>query len=174
MSEHMVLVGRVAAVQDPDDKAFSLLLHGAEAAPLLKKIPPAELWGDMPEGAITVNGAALQQGEARRNYRLPYDLLVPPSAAARLIATGRAAGGEAVCSAHISYPPRKRGRKVTAAEADEWQAHWRAAVAAAAGRWARVRVRPQRYSFAAHGAQQVGTRLELQDVEECACPRAIE
>ena len=127
----MTLRGRVAAaasdMPDGSDAEFSLLLCArvpiggasrpdASAADLLRRIPPAELWGAPPAAAaIGVNGARMMTNQygmlepgtgasaaafiepvasgtasaPERMYRLPYDLLVTPDEA-RLVMAGAA------------------------------------------------------------------------------------
>lgn len=181
--------GLLLCTRDPKGK------RDGSGATLLRKIPPPALWDKMPEGHIVVNGlgvaaatpaadgssatsesmdsAANLADLETRYYRLPYDLLISAEEA-RFIIQGAAPGClssdvresdmPSICNAHISYPPKKRGK-----DGEEWEAFWHEKVHGLAGRWARVTVESQRYSFAAREkkggkARRIGTRLVMKNI----------
>ena len=189
------LVGRIPAGVGESaaaEREFGLLLctrdpkgkKDASGATLLRKIPPPALWDKMPEGHIVVNGLGIAAAESMdtaanladletRHYRLPYDLLISAEEA-RFIIQGAVPGClssdvhesdmPSICNAHIAYPPKKRGK-----DGEEWEAFWHEKVHGLAGRWARVTVEPQRYSFATRGkkggkARRIGTRLVMKNI----------
>lgn len=134
------------------------------AAALLATMPPhLELAVDDPDDPESADYKSL---------KLPYDLLIPYEQARADFAAGQLGRRSAdpdgsVCCAHIMIPSTTKNDK-----RPERQEYWRGQLAAQAGRWVEVLVRPRRYSFrcevAGRKVQRVGTRLELQSVAPIA------